>query len=403
MSKKTQDNKTGSQFMRFLMPIKIFLSALLIFVCLNAIALPQMNMTPGVSSISREMYFLHMTIFWICVVIGIIVFGIMFYSLIRHRRSLGVKPATFHENTKLEILWAIVPFLILIVMAFPATKVLLNMEDDSDADINIKITGFQWKWRYEYLDEGLNFFSNLSTPLTQIQNKAPKDEWYLLEVDKPLVLPIHKKIRFLVTSNDVVHSWWVPSIGVKRDAIPGFIHESWTRIDRPGMYRGQCAELCGLNHAFMPIVIDARTEADYQSWLKAQKIAATSPAGVTTAPNAPMTKEDLMANGADVYNRICTVCHQATGKGMPPAFPALAGSKIANGPTIDHIHIVLKGKPGTAMQAFELQLNDKDIASVVTYERNSWGNGLTNKYGKDAGGIVQPTDIAAARKKFSGG
>lgn len=371
-----------------------------IFVSLPALAMPQMNMSPGVTAISREMYFLHMTIFWICVVIGVIVFGIMFYSLVKHRKSLGVKPATFHENTKLEIFWAIIPFLILVVMAIPATKVILNMEDDSDADINIKVTGYQWKWRYEYLDEGLNFFSNLATPLDQVQNKAPKDEWYLLDVDKPLVVPIHKKIRFLVTSNDVVHSWWVPALGVKRDAIPGYIHESWARIDRPGIYRGQCAELCGLNHAYMPIVVDARPQADYDAWVKSQKLAATMPEGGQQAPNAPMTKEDLMANGLQVYNRVCVVCHQPNGQGMPPAFPSLMGSKITTGPVIDHLHIVLKGKPGTAMQAFELQLNDKDIASVVTYERNTWGNDQT-KYGKSAGGLVQPADVAAARKKFS--
>lgn len=372
-------------------------SMVALFFSIGAFALPQMNMSPGVTPISHSIYFLHMTIFYICVIIGVIVFGVMFYSLIRHRKSLGVKPATFHEHTRLEIFWAVVPLLILIVMAFPATKVLINMEDDSDADVNIKITGYQWKWRYEYLDEGLNFFSNLSTPLEQIQGKAPKDEWYLLEVDHPVVVPIHKKIRFLVTSNDVVHSWWVPALGVKRDAIPGFIHESWARIDRPGIYRGQCAELCGLNHAFMPIVIDARTQTDYDAWVKSEKLAATQPAGAAQAPGAPMTKEDLMSNGQQVYNRICVVCHQPNGQGMPPAFPSLIGDKITTGPAINHIHIVLKGVPGTAMQAFELQLNDKDIASVITFERNSWGN---DKKGGSAGGLVQPADVAAARKKF---
>jgi cytochrome c oxidase subunit II len=390
--------------MRFLsIYVKRLLSAIMLVASTGAAAMPQFNMSPGVTPISRNIYFLHMTIFWICVFIGVIVFSIMFYSLIRHRRSLGIKPATFHENVKLEIFWSIVPLLILIVMAFPATKVIMQMDDDSDADINIKVTGYQWKWRYEYLDEGLNYFSNLSTPMEQLQGKAPKNEWYLLEVDKPLVVPIHKKIRFLVTSNDVIHSWWVPAIGIKRDAIPGFIHESWARIDRPGVYRGQCAELCGLNHGFMPIVVDARPQADYDAWVKSQKLAATQPpTGVAQVPNAPMTKEELLANGQQVYSRICVVCHQPNGQGMPPAFPALVGSRVANGPVTDHLHIVLKGKPGTAMQAFELQLNDKDIASVVTYERNSWGNGNTSKFGKDAGGIVQPTDVAAARKMFGG-
>lgn len=378
--------------------VTYFISAMILSISVSALALPQMNMSPGVTPISHGMYFLHMTIFWICVIIGVIVFGIMFYSLIRHRHSLGNKPATFHEHTKLEIFWAVVPFLILVVMAVPATKILIQMHDDSDADVNVKITGYQWKWRYEYLDEGLNFFSNLSTPMDQIQGKAPKGEWYLLEVDKPLVVPIHKKIRFLVTSNDVVHSWWVPAIGVKRDAIPGFIHESWARIDRPGTYRGQCAELCGLNHAYMPIVVEAKTQADYDAWVKAQKFALTHPQAATQAPNAPMTKEELMANGQEVYNRICVVCHQPNGQGMPPAFPALAGSKIATGPVIDHLHIVLKGKPGTAMQAFDLQLNDKDLASVITFERNSWGNDKVKN--GTAGGLVQPADVTAAHKKF---
>lgn len=381
--------------------IKFLLSAMVLIVSCITYGFPQMNMPVGVTPVSRNIYFLHMTIFWICVVIGIVVFGIMFYSLLRHRKSLGAKPATFHENTKLEIFWAIIPFLILVIMAFPATKVVMQMDDDADSDINIKVTGYQWKWRYEYLDEGINFFSNMSTPLAQIQGKAPKDQWYLLDVDKPLVVPIHKKIRFLVTSNDVIHSWWVQAIGVKRDAIPGFIHESWARIDRPGVYRGQCAELCGLNHAFMPIVVDARPQAEYDTWVKAQKLAATQPASRSQAPNAPMTKEELLANGQEVYNRTCAVCHQSDGRGMPPAFPPMAGSKIANGLIINHLHIVLKGKPGTAMQAFELQLNDKDIASVTTFERYSFGNGDASKYGKDAGGIVQPADVAAARKKFS--
>jgi cytochrome c oxidase subunit 2 len=367
------------------------------------LASPQFNMSPGVTPISRDIYELHMTIFWICVVIGIIVFGVMFYSLIRHRKSLGVKPATFHENPKLEIFWAIVPLLILVVMAFPATKVLMEMENFEDSDVNIKITGYQWKWKYDYLDEGLNFFSNLATPLDQIHNKAPKDQWYLLEVDKPLVVPIHKKIRFLVTSNDVIHSWWVPTLGVKRDAIPGFIHESWARIERPGIYRGQCAELCGLNHAYMPIVVDARTQEDYDAWVKTQKTGVTQPQGAAAAQaqvTKPMAKQELMAAGEEAYNRICAVCHQPTGKGMPPAFPALAGSKIATGPVDGHIQIVLKGKLGTAMQAFELQLNDHDIAAIITYERNSWGNDNVNVYGKSAGGLVQPTDITAARKKL---
>jgi cytochrome c oxidase subunit 2 len=357
-------------------------------------------MPEGVTTISHDIYFLHMTIFWICVAIGVVVFSVMFYSLMKHRKSSGRPPATFHAHPKLEVLWAIVPFLILVVMAFPATKVLMQMEDESDADINIKITGYQWKWRYEYLDEGLDFFSNLSTPLEQIQNKAAKNPDYLLEVDKPLVVPIHKKIRFLVTANDVVHSWWVQEIGVKRDAIPGFIHESWTRIERPGIYRGQCAELCGLNHAFMPIVVDARTQEDYQAWVQNQKLAAQQPQGAPgeAAAAIPMTKHDLIAEGEKAYNRSCAVCHQPNGQGMPPAFPGLAGSKITTGSLDAHINVVMNGVPGTAMQAFKMQLTDRDIAAIITYERNAWGNDNVQKFGNSAGGVVQPADITAWRK-----
>lgn len=231
--------------------------------------LSSFNLMPGVTPISRDIYDLHMTIFWICVAIGVVVFSVMFYSLFMHRKSRGVKPATFKAHVKLEIFWAVIPFLILVIMAIPATKVLVRMDDTAQPDVNIKVTGYQWKWKYDYLDEGISFYSNLSTPQDQLQNKVPKDEHYLREVDKPIVVPIHKKIRFLVTSNDVIHSWWVPELGIKRDAIPGFIYEAWARIDKPGVYRGQCAELCGINHAFMPIVVIAVSDQDYQKWVAA--------------------------------------------------------------------------------------------------------------------------------------
>lgn len=253
--------------------IKLIFSAIALSVgTLSAFAdakLSSFNLMPGVTPISRDIYDLHMTIFWICVAIGVLVFSVMFYSLFMHRKSRGVKPATFKAHAKLEIFWAIIPFLILVIMAIPATKVLVRMDDTAQPDVNIKVTGYQWKWKYDYLDEGISFYSNLSTPQDQLQNKAPKDEHYLREVDKPIVVPIHKKIRFLVTSNDVIHSWWVPELGIKRDAIPGFIYEAWARIDKPGVYRGQCAELCGINHAFMPIVVIAVSEQDYQKWVAA--------------------------------------------------------------------------------------------------------------------------------------
>ncbi len=338
------------------MHILKYLVLIISLVCVNGSALADytLNMTPGVTPISQDIYHLHMTIFWICVAIGVVVFSVLFYSLIKHRKSLGVKPANFHGNLRVEIFWAIVPFLILVIMAIPATLVLIKMEDTGSSDVNIKVTGYQWNWQYKYLDEGISFFSNLSTPADQLKNKAPKNQWYLLEVDKPLVVPIHRKIRFLVTANDVIHSWWVPALGIKRDAIPGFIHEAWARIEKPGIYRGQCAELCGINHGFMPIVVDARTEEDYANWVQEQKNKPSESQSDQTkmASNQPLTATELMQQGEEVYDRRCAACHQVNGMGRPPSFPALAGSAIANGPVAGHLHIVIYGKPGTAMVAF---------------------------------------------------
>lgn len=345
-----------------------------------------LNLTRGVSPISRDVYDLHMTVFWICVVIGIGVFGVMFYSMIFHRKSKGAKPAEFHSHPVLEVTWTIIPALILMLMAIPATRVLLNMNNYDKDDVTIKITGYQWKWQYEYLDEGVKFFSNLSTPYEQLHNQVPKGPDYLREVDKPMVIPIHKKIRFLITSNDVNHAWWVPDFGVKRDAISGFINEGWTIVDKPGTYRGQCAELCGVNHAFMPIVVIATTEQGYRDWIAKQK-------GQVTAGEADTTKawtlKDLMAKGQEVYNRICAACHQPTGLGNPPTFPALKGSKVTTGPVAGHVDTVFNGRSGTAMQAFKNQLSDVELASVITYERNAWGN--------NTGTMVQPIQIKALR------
>ena len=370
-----------------------FVMAFLLF-CVNSIA-SNLNMTQGVTLISHEIYNLHMLIFWICVAIGASVFSVMIYAMINHRKSKGVVPATFHENTKIEIIWTVIPFLILMGMAVPATKVLMKMNDSGTADVNIKVTGYQWKWRYDYLDEGIHFFSNLSTPQDQIHNKAPKGKWYLLEVDKPLVVPVHKKIRLLITSNDVNHSWWVPDLGIKMDAIPGYIHEAWTRIDKPGTYRGQCAELCGMNHGYMPIVVIAKTDADYQSWVKAQRGDKKPGTLANAAPAAKKTwnKQTLMAEGKKVYLGHCAVCHQANGTGMPPAFPALKGSKVVTGPLSKHIDIVLNGVSGKAMQAFREQLSDEEIAAVITYQRNSWGN--KPRSAKES--VVMPRQVKAAR------
>jgi cytochrome c oxidase subunit 2 len=345
-----------------------------------------LNLTQGVSQISHDVYELHMLVFWICVAIGVVVFGAMLYSIIHHRKSKGAKPAEFHSHPVLEVTWTIVPALILILMAVPASKVLMNMNNDDKDDITIKVTGYQWKWHYTYLEDNISFFSNLSTPPAQMQNKEPKGPNYLREVDHPLVIPVHKKIRFLITSNDVNHAWWVPDFAVKRDAISGFINEAWTKADKTGTYYGQCAELCGVNHAFMPIVVTVMSEQGYKDWVAQQKGEATQ--GAADSVRA-WTKQELMTKGEGIYNRVCAACHQPGGVGLSPTFPALKGSKVATGPIEGHIDTVFNGKTGTAMQAFKGQLSDSDIAAIITYERNSWGN---NK-----GDMVQPVQIKALR------
>jgi len=361
------------------------------------------NMAPGATEISHAVFDLHMTIFWICVVIGIIVFGAMFWSMILHRRSTGQVAAKFHESTTVEILWTIVPFLILVAMAVPATATLIKMYDASEPDIDIQVTGYQWKWHYKYLGQDVEFFSNLATPAEQIHNRQAKGEHYLLEVDKPLVLPIGAKVRFLVTSADVIHSWWVPAFAVKRDAIPGFVNEAWTRIDKPGIYRGQCAELCGKDHGFMPIVVEVKEKADYEKWLGERKAEAAQLKELTSKEwtldelkeltSKEWTLDELKERGDKVYHTTCVACHQAEGQGLPPMFPALKGSKIATGPKDAHLSIVYHGKPGTAMAAFGKQLSEVDIAAVVTYERNAWGN---NK-----GDMVTPKEVLELKQAES--
>ncbi len=343
----------------------------------------EVNLTPGVTDISRSVFDLHMTIFWICVAIALVVFGVMFWSIFHHRKSRGAQAHHFHENTLVEVIWTIIPIFILIAMAVPATATLIEMYDTDEAELDVQITGFQWKWRYDYLDQDLNFFSNLSTPREQISNEAEKQEHYLLEVDRHLVLPVDTKIRFLLTSNDVIHSWWVPALAVKKDAIPGFINEAWTVINEPGIYRGQCAELCGKDHGFMPVVVEAVSKDDFQQWLaqaKAEKQAEAAAAERT------WTLDELMQQGEQVYLRACAACHLPNGEGVPGAFPALKGSPIATGDVAGHIDIVLNGKSGTAMQAFRDQLSATELAAVITYERNAWGNSL--------GEAVSPTQIS---------
>ena len=360
----------------------------LLFLHLSAYAAWETNMTPGVTDISQEIFSLHMTIFWICVAIGVVVFGVMLWSILHHRKSQGVVPSKFHESTSLEILWTLIPFAILIVMAIPATAALVKMYDTSDAEIDIKVTGYQWRWRYDYLNENFGYLSNLATSRDEIYNLMDKNENYLLEVDEPLVLPINKKIRFLITANDVLHAWWVPALAVKKDAIPGFVSEAWTKINEPGIYRGQCAELCGKDHAFMPIVVKAVPEEEYLAWVAQKQEQARAEFELK---NKQWTLEELMARGEKAYMGNCAACHQADGSGLPPAFPALRGSAIAIGDIAKHIDVVMHGVPGTAMQAFGQQLNEVDIAAIVTYERNAWGN--------DTGDVVTPQQIAETKQQ----
>lgn len=347
-----------------------------------------LNLRQGVTPISREIYDLHMIILWIVTFIGIGVFGVMAWSIFHHRKSKGAVPAQFYHSTFAEITWTIIPILILVVIAVPATKTLIHMEQTGDADITLKVTGYQWKWKYDYIEDDLSFFSSLAKSSNEARQKnsgiepASVDN-YLLEVDRPIVLPIKTKIRILTASNDVIHAWWVPDLGWKRDAIPGFINDNWTYIEEPGTYRGQCAELCGKDHGFMPIVLKAVSMEEYRTW-----IADTKQAQIDALANSDRewAKDELMAHGEEIYGANCAACHMPDGKGTGP-FPTLDGSAIVNGPAADHIKRVLEGK--NLMPAFGGQLSNADIAAAITYERNSWSNAT--------GDIVQPADVEAAR------
>ena len=344
------------------------------------------NLQAPQTVIAREIYDLHTLIFVICCVIFVIVFGAMFYAIFKHRKAAGHQAEQFHENTTVEIVWTVIPFLILIGMAYPATKTIISMKDTSSPDMTIKATGYQWKWGYDYLQDGISFYSTLSTPRDQLEGAAPKGVNYLLEVDNPVVVPTGKKIRIILTANDVIHAWWVPALGVKQDAIPGFVRDTWFKVDTPGIYRGQCAELCGKDHGYMPIVVEAVEPEKYALWAADQK---KKMAAQADDPSKVWTLDELKARGEKVYAANCQVCHQPNGMGQPPAFPALSGAKITTGPKEAHIEIVLNGKPGTAMAAFK-QLSDVEIAAVVVYERNSWSNKV--------GDMVAPADIKNLRK-----
>jgi cytochrome c oxidase subunit 2 len=356
----------------------------------SALAESTLNLTQGVTETSRSVYDLHMIIMGICALIGVVVFGMMIISIIKHRKSKGAVAAQFHESTTAEIAWTIVPIIILVSMAIPATSTLLAMEDTSNADMTIKVTGIQWRWKYDYIEDDISFVSSLhpkhnearqlgsGIDVTQVEN-------YLLDVDEPVVIPVGKKVRFLLTAADVIHAWWVPELGWKKDAIPGFINEAWTQVDEPGIYRGQCAELCGRDHGFMPIVVKAVTEEEYVKWVASKQGAAMAAAA---SVDREWTPDELLKRGGEVYATQCAACHQANGQGVPGAFPAIAGSPVATGDAAAHIDLVLNGKAGTAMAAYRDMLNDADLAAVITYQRQSFGNDAE---------MVQPAAVQAAR------
>jgi cytochrome c oxidase subunit 2 len=360
------------------------------------------NFPDPVTPIARETLHIHNEFMLVITILFVVVFAIMIYSMIRHRKSVGHQPAKFTGPTgSIQWFWALVPFAILlfidfILMGIPAVNAIIEMEDTKTrADMVLKVTGMQWKWQYEYPGTEIKFISTMSTPREQISNAEAKGENYLLEVDNPVVLPVGKKVRILLTSTDVIHTWWVPQFGVKRDAIPGFLRETWVKIEKPGTYRGQCAELCGKDHGFMPVVVHAVPEPEYLAWLEQKKAEAKAAAG---GADRTWSRDELMAAGKEAYDKQCAACHQASGQGLPPAFPALAGSKIVTGPLLgadgkiikdSHVDRVLNGKPGTAMQAFRNSMSDVELAAVITYERNSFGN--------QSGDMIQPAQIKALR------
>ena len=348
-----------------------------------------LNMTRGITDISNEVFELHMLIFWICVAIGVLVFGVMFYSMYAHTRKKNPVPATFDDNHKLEIAWTIIPFLILIAMAIPASKTLIKMYDDTAGDINIQVTGYQWKWQYRYLEDDVSFFSNLATDWDEINNLVPKGENYLQEVDEMVVIPTGKKVRFLITANDVIHSWWMPAFAIKQDAIPGFVNTAWTKVDVPGIYRGKCTELCGKNHGFMPIVVKVVEQDEYEEWVGIKKEEAQKLAELTTKE---WTTEELVSRGQSVYEVNCVACHQTNGQGIAGIFPALVGSDIVLNNKERNIEILMEGVQGAAMNSFSY-LSEVEIASVITYTRQSWGNDK-----KGDGEVVVPKDIVDYKK-----
>ncbi|MBX2879784.1 MAG: cytochrome c oxidase subunit II [Granulosicoccus sp.] len=360
-----------------------------------------LNMTKGVTDVSNEVYTLHMRIFYICCAIGAVVFGVMIVSMFLHRKSRGAKPADFHESTTVEIIWTVVPLVILIAMAIPAARVLIKMEDFSNSDMSIKVTGYQWRWQYEYMDSGVTFYSQLAPQHNEARQKGAdidlaeafpgtdfygEEDVYLREVDNELVLPVGKKIRFLHTAADVIHSWWVQDLAIKKDAIPGFINENWALINEPGIYRGKCAELCGRDHGFMPIVVRAVPQEEFDAWVAEKQ---TEMASAEQANERDWQHQELVSMGEKVYQSNCMSCHQAQGQGIPGMFPAIAGSDVVNGSMDKHVSTVLDGVDGTMMSGFRGVLSVAELAAVITYQRNAFGN--------ETGDTLQPAEIGELR------
>ncbi len=373
----------------------IFIGALAALFPAVASAAYQMNLQPPVTRIAGEIYELHTLMMIIIVIVFVLVFSVMFYSIFKHRKSVGHKAAQFHESTTVEIIWTVIPFIILVGMAWPATKTVLSLKDTSNPDITIKATGYQWKWGYDYMKgegEGISFLSALSTPQDQIRNGAPKGENYLLEVDNAVVVPVGKKVRILTTASDVIHAWAVPAFGVKQDAIPGFVRDTWFKADKEGTYRGQCSELCGKEHGFMPIVVNVVSAEKYTAWVGEQK---KLMAAAADDPNKTWDVAALKARGEKVYNANCAACHQANGAGIPNAFPSLVNSKVVMGARGEQIALVLNGRKGqfmaTSVMPAQNTLSDTDIAAAITYSRNAWGN-------KAKEDMVTPAEVKAARK-----
>jgi cytochrome c oxidase subunit 2 len=351
-------------------------------------AVNQLNFPVAATKIMAEIHWLHWMMLVICTVIFLGVFGVMFYSIFKHRKSKGAKSASFHESTTVEVIWTVIPLLIVIGMALPATKTVVAMKDTTNADITIKTTGYQWKWGYDYIKgegEGISFLSTLSTSRESINNLAPKTNTYLMEVDNEMVVPVNKKIRMITTANDVIHAWAVPAFGVKQDAIPGFVRDTWFKAEKIGTYRGQCSELCGAQHAFMPIVVRVVSDEDYTKWVEEKK---KEMAALADDPSKVYTLAEQMDRGAKVYAANCAACHQPNGKGAG-SFPALDGSKVVLGPKEANFQIMLNGKG--AMPKWGGVISDGDIAAVITYTRNAWGN--------KTGDVYQTPDLMAARTK----